>query len=79
MRVVNMHEAKTSLSRLVEAVEKGEEIVLARHGRPVARLVAFKRAVPGRRLGVAEGLIGDLVVDNELDASVRALFETERQ
>ena len=78
MRIVNMHEAKTSLSRLVEAVEKGEEIVLARHGRPVARLVAFQHRVPGRRLGVAEGLFEDLVVDEEFDASVRALFETER-
>ncbi len=78
MRIVNMHEAKTSLSRLVEAVEKGEEIVLARHGRPVARLVAYKRPAPGRRLGVAEGLFEDLVVGDEFEASVRALFETQR-
>ena len=77
MRIVNMHEAKTSLSRLVEAVEKGEEIVLARHGRPVVRLVAYKRLAPGRRIGVAEGLFEDLVVDEEFDASVRALFEAE--
>lgn len=38
-RVVNVHEAKTHLSRLLEAVESGEEIVIARAGKPVARLV----------------------------------------
>ena len=39
MVTVNMHEAKTHLSRLVERVEAGEEIVIARAGRPVARLM----------------------------------------
>jgi len=41
MRQVNIHEAKTNLSRLIEAVEHGEEVVIARHNRPVARLVVF--------------------------------------
>ena len=49
---VNIHEAKTHLSRLIERVEGGEEIVIARAGRPVARLVTYRRAtrprVPGR-------------------------------
>lgn len=39
-----MHEAKTQLSRLVERVEAGEDIVIARHGRPVARLVPAPQA-----------------------------------
>jgi prevent-host-death family protein len=39
---VNIHEAKTHLSRLVERVESGEEITLARAGRPVARLVPYR-------------------------------------
>jgi prevent-host-death family protein len=51
MRRVNVHAAKTHLSRLLEDVEAGEEIVLARAGRPVARLVPFRpdtqRRVPG--------------------------------
>src|SRR5437899_2357711 len=38
---VNVHEAKTHLSRLLERVEQGEEIVVARDGRPIARLVPF--------------------------------------
>jgi len=41
MRQVNIHEAKTNLSRLIDAVEHGEEVVIARHNRPVARLVVF--------------------------------------
>jgi prevent-host-death family protein len=48
---VNIHDAKTHLSRLVERVEAGEEVVIARAGRPVARLVPFRgrtsRRVPG--------------------------------
>lgn len=44
-RTVNVHEAKTHLSRLLEAVESGEDVVIARAGRPVARLV---RAEPKR-------------------------------
>jgi prevent-host-death family protein len=49
---VNIHEAETHLSRLIERVEAGDEIVIARAGRPVARLVPFRRAtqprIPGR-------------------------------
>lgn len=56
MRTVNMLDAKTNLSRLVEAVESGDEseILIARNGKPVARLTAVKRDV-SRRIGVAEG------------------------
>lgn len=44
--VVNIHEAKTHLSRLLEAVERGEEVVIARAGHPIATLSAY---VPPRR------------------------------
>lgn len=46
MPTVNVHEAKTQLSRLLEAVEAGEDVVIARAGRPVARLVPV---TPARR------------------------------
>lgn len=46
MQTVNIHEAKTHLSRLLEAVERGEEIVIARAGQPVATLTAYQ---PSRR------------------------------
>jgi prevent-host-death family protein len=45
MRTVNIHEAKTHLSTLLAAVEGGEEVIIARSGRPVARLVQYASAV----------------------------------
>lgn len=57
MHAVNMLQAKSSLSRLVEAIEHGEEreIIIARNGRPAARLVAIDAAMPGQRIGIAKG------------------------
>jgi antitoxin (DNA-binding transcriptional repressor) of toxin-antitoxin stability system len=57
MHTVNMFDAKSSLSRLVEAIEQGREreIVIARNGRPAAKLVAVGEPAPGTRLGVAKG------------------------
>jgi prevent-host-death family protein len=48
---VNIHEAKTQLSRLLELVEQGEVVTIARHGKPVAELVRVRRA--GLPLGIA--------------------------
>lgn len=55
MMIVNVHEAKTHLSRLLERVEQGEEIVIARNNQPIARLVAH--ATPERRPGSLRGRI----------------------
>lgn len=54
---VNVYDAKTHLSRLLERVEAGEEIVIARNGRPVARLVPAQRAAPPRVPGSLRGRI----------------------
>jgi len=54
---VNIHEAKTHLSRLIERVEAGEEITLARAGRPVARLVPLGARTEPRPLGLLRGQI----------------------
>jgi prevent-host-death family protein len=43
MAQFNVHEAKSNLSRLLDMAERGEEVVVARHGRPVARIVAMER------------------------------------
>lgn len=58
MRRVGMHEARTQLSRLVELAEGGEEIVIQRSGRPVARIVAIeaRRPISGA-FGALEGQI----------------------
>lgn len=55
--VVNVHEAKTHLSRLLDRVQGGEEIVIAKAGRPVARLVAVTEQSGRRTPGSAKGLI----------------------
>ena len=56
MVTVNIHEAKTQFSKLIARVEAGEDIVIARDGTPVARLVAIRRAVPKRVPGRDRGL-----------------------
>jgi prevent-host-death family protein len=65
MDQINLYEAKTKLSELVDRAAAGEEIVIARHGRPVARLVAYKpRARKRRKLGL---LAGKLKVPDDFD------------
>ncbi len=56
--IVNMHEAKTNLSKLVDQVNKGEEVILARAGKPVAKIVPISPEVKPRsprRLGLFAG------------------------
>ena len=62
MPVVNVHQAKTQLSRLLAQVEAGEEVVIARRGEPVARLVPCKRRGK-RQFGAMKGRI---VVDDSI-------------
>ena len=54
MKTVNVHEAKTHLSRLVDRAQEGEQIVIAKAGRPVARLGPFVRSGTKRRLGLLD-------------------------
>jgi prevent-host-death family protein len=64
MTTVNIHAAKTNLSRLVDAAAAGEEIVIARAGKPVARLVALEApAHPPRELGTLAGKLGHIPND----------------
>ena len=57
MKTVNIHAAKTHLSKLIEDAERGEEIIIARAGKPVARLVPLRARPRERRLGLLEGRI----------------------
>ncbi|MDP1858331.1 MAG: type II toxin-antitoxin system prevent-host-death family antitoxin [Gemmatimonadaceae bacterium] len=61
----NIHEAKTHLSRLLEQMESGEDIVIARAGVPVARLVPVVGSVKERALGTEAGR---LIVADDFDA-----------
>ncbi|MGH7502007.1 MAG: type II toxin-antitoxin system Phd/YefM family antitoxin [Longimicrobiales bacterium] len=65
MRTVNIHEAKTHLSRLVEDASEGEEIVIAKAGKPVARLVPIRPVRKRRKLG---WLKGKLEIPKDFDA-----------
>jgi prevent-host-death family protein len=63
--VVNMHDAKTKLSELVAAAERGEEVVIARNGTPAVRLVAIATEYAPVRLGV---LAGEIEIGPDFDA-----------
>ncbi len=72
---VNVHEAKTHLSRLLDEVDSGEEIIIARAGKPCARLTAIASTprTPGSMVGVWPDLAEtssffDALPDDELDA-----------
>lgn len=77
MSTVNMHDAKSQLSRLVDAVERGEvaEVIIARNGRPAARLAPIAPAASAAsRIGVARGLFIAPADSHALDDEVRALL-----
>ena len=76
MRTVNIHEAKTHFSKLIARVEAGEEIVIARDGEPVARVVAFRTPVSKRISGRdRESFSVPDDFDAPLPADVQAGFE----
>lgn len=54
---VNIHQAKTQLSRLLSRVSEGEEIIIARNGKPVARLVPMSPKPQERPIGIYKGQI----------------------
>lgn len=78
MRTFNMHEAKTHLSRLVEAAANGEPFIIARAGKPVVKVVALEAPSAGdaRRVGFMDGKIS---VPKDFDRmgseEIEALFE----
>ena len=56
MATINVHAAKTQFSQLLERVAQGEEVVIAKAGKPVARLIPFEPAAGPRQPGTARGL-----------------------
>lgn len=71
MKTVNIHEAKTHLSRLLAQVQAGEEIIISKSGKPYAKLVPISR-VKERKPGIAKGAVTDAffepLPESELDA-----------
>ena len=64
MQTVNIHAAKTNLSRLLEAVANGEEVTIAKAGTPIARLVPVQTLAPRRQLGT---LAGTFTIPDDFD------------
>lgn len=74
MDTLNLYEAKTKLSELVERAAAGEEIIIAKAGKPMAKLVPLRRRTEPRKLGILKGQIwiadnfDDPLPDDILDA-----------
>lgn len=65
--MVNIHEAKTNFSKLVEAALHGEEVIIAKSGKPVVKLVAIVPSKPQRQPG---GLKGKIQIQDDFDAAL---------
>jgi len=73
---VNIHEAKTHLSRLLARVAAGEEVVIAKAGKPLARLVPYRALSEPRKPGLAAGLV-DIADDFDAPLAEEALRDWE--
>lgn len=80
MPIYNVLEAKTALSRLIAELERGteKEIVIARNGRPVARLLPLAAGVKGKRIGLLEGRFKAPRDFDARNAEVARLFLKQR-
>ncbi len=76
MELVNIHQAKTQLSRLLQEVEQGEEVVIARAGVPIARLVAWQE--PAQPVAAPGAMRGGIELADDFDAPLDGLFEVLR-
>lgn len=74
MQQVNMHEAKTHLSRLVQAVAAGQEVVIAKAGKPVAKLVPFQADSVERTPGIWRGKVKIADDFDSLPPALQAAF-----
>jgi prevent-host-death family protein len=66
MKTVNIHDAKTNLSALIAAVEAGEEVVISRANKPVAKLVPVEKKPKRRQFGLHKGNV--LYISEDFDA-----------
>jgi prevent-host-death family protein len=73
MHLVNVHEAKTQLSKLLEQVRSGEDVVIAKAGIPVARLVPY--TPPKRKIAPPGAMKGEIWIADDFDEPLDKLFE----
>lgn len=74
MQIVNIHKAKTNLSKLIEATSAGEDVIIAKAGKPVARLSAYKEKLKPRKLGLWKGKVWVSDDFDEEDKEINKLF-----
>lgn len=62
MHVINIHQAKTNLSKLIQQVNAEEDVIIAKAGKPVAKLIAYEQRLKLRKAGLLKGKIS--IADN---------------
>jgi len=78
MHTFNIHQAKSQLSKLIELAEGGDEVIIARAGKPVARLVAYQEGKGPREGGQWRGRVKIAEDFDELPAEIAAAFGVRR-
>ncbi|MHB9116799.1 MAG: type II toxin-antitoxin system Phd/YefM family antitoxin [Burkholderiales bacterium] len=73
MHLVNIHEAKTQLSKLLEQVQAGEDVVIAKAGAPIVRLIPY--VPPRRRIALPGAMEGEGWIADDFDESIDELFD----
>ncbi len=74
MQIFNIHEAKTNLSKLIERTAKGEEVIIAKAGKPVAKLSSYKEKLKPRKLGLWKGKVWVSDDFDDEDEEINKLF-----
>ncbi len=70
----NIHEAKTNLSKLIEKTQNGEEVIIAKAGKPVAKLSLYKEKLKKRKFGLWKGKVWMSDDFNDEDPEINKLF-----
>ena len=73
MQVVNIHDAKTQLSKLVDQAQSGEDVVIARAGTPIVRLIPY--APSKRKIAPPGAMGGEIWIADDFDAPIDGLFD----
>ena len=73
MQIVNIHDAKTQLSKLLEQVQSGVDVVIAKSGTPIVRLVPY--TPPKRKIAPPGAMEGQIWIADDFDAPMDELFD----
>lgn len=71
MQIYNIHEAKTNLSKLIEKTKEGEDVIISKAGKPVAKLVAYKEKLKPRDFNDEDEEINKLFYEGEIFPKLR--------